>query len=841
MKTLLRKFSAVIYAIILVSTTTAQTQPNIVFVTIDDLNDYVQGFDGHPQVETPNLYELAQKGVTFYNAYCSSPQCAPSRTSFLTGKDLKYTQLYDNGLFKAIFTNNFTDEKNNSEYLTIPGYFKDEGNYYTYSLNKIFHGYDEYSEYDVTTVDPCEKSLSWNKAFYYLDSSFIFSYGIEHNEGLSNFQWCRLPDSMEQYMMDKVMIDSAIQFIDQVASGADVTCGKPFFLGIGIKKPHVTWFIPEHYFNSNYMTDIYQNPLDLPYNSPVNASPSNGIIMPPQPAVEFADFLALPFVAKAFVGQVNTRFNTYESTITPYPIINSDFTAAEKEDAIKESMRANAVIAYLASIKYLDYHFGRFMDELETHPEIYNNTIIVVLGDHGYGLGEKKHWGKTGLWETDTRAPFFIVDLRNVATKRCDQTVSFLDIFPTLCDMADLPYPTFSDGSDYLDGISLTSVMANPAEVWERPVISTKENTYMQEGSCFPQISVRDDRFHYINYHSNNSSLGTSPCNAATSILEEELYDIGVNRETDPYEFKNLAGDPDYDPVKEYLKEFLTDGDLYLQKANKVQITTASVSCLLNNSAILRLKPKVYSSNGILLTGAALTGYSFEWTNNITSDVFMGRNYNFNMATIPTATYASESEILFYLKVTNTATGKLAGFDTKTYYFNPANAPVISYNTSVSGHDVSIIDYSITGSYTNTNWAYGDGASSEDFLPAPHSYAATGTYLIKNTAYYGNKPTCRVTLNKVVAIAGPPLKEGPVVMEIYPNPAYNKINVVLPYAIANADVQILNTFGQIVLSEHFKYEGNGFELNILSLPTGNYFIKVINEGAVFLEQFEVVK
>ena len=116
----------------LISRAQAPTQPNFVLIIADDLNDYVQGFDGHPQAKTPNISKIAKKGTTFLNAYCAGPKCAPSRTSLITGKDAYYTKVYNNDdIGCKNFRNNFTEAKGNPTVFTIPELLKDSGGYYT--------------------------------------------------------------------------------------------------------------------------------------------------------------------------------------------------------------------------------------------------------------------------------------------------------------------------------------------------------------------------------------------------------------------------------------------------------------------------------------------------------------------------------------------------------------------------------------------------------------------------------------------------------------------------------------------------------------------------------------
>ena len=103
--------------------------------------------------------------------------------------------------------------------------------------------------------------------------------------------------------------------------------------------------------------------------------------------------------------------------------------------------------------------------------------------------------------------------------------------------------------------------------------------------------------------------------------MEEELYDIGVNRETDPYEWNNLINDPNYLPVLNYMHQFLPDSAFYLQKMFSATISnTGTPPCFLKNNSKLKLQAILYDDAGILLAG---TGYTFKWTNNLTGAIFL--------------------------------------------------------------------------------------------------------------------------------------------------------------------------------------------------------------------------
>ncbi|HRG28290.1 MAG TPA: sulfatase-like hydrolase/transferase, partial [Chitinophagales bacterium] len=112
-------------------------KPNIIIITYDDMNDWVSNLQGHPQTLTPNLDSIAKLGTTFLNTFCNAPVCAPSRTSWLTGKSPHYTQVYNNEEYiSEDFRENFPEDK---QIITLPQYLKDSVGYYTVSMNKIFH------------------------------------------------------------------------------------------------------------------------------------------------------------------------------------------------------------------------------------------------------------------------------------------------------------------------------------------------------------------------------------------------------------------------------------------------------------------------------------------------------------------------------------------------------------------------------------------------------------------------------------------------------------------------------------------------------------------------------
>jgi hypothetical protein len=163
---------------------------------------------------------------------------------------------------------------------------------------------------------------------------------------------------------------------------------------------------------------------------------------------------------------------------------------------------------YLAACAFVDAQVGKVLDALDGGPHR-ENTIVVLFSDHGWGVGERHHFKKWGLWDDTTHIPYIIhVPGMTQAGSRTSAGVDLLDLFPTLIDLAGIKVPEQS-----LDGRSLRPLLENPQVEWKRPALTT-----LGQGN----YAVRSPRWRYIRW-SNGS---------------EELYD----HENDPHEWHNVAG-----------------------------------------------------------------------------------------------------------------------------------------------------------------------------------------------------------------------------------------------------------------------------------------------------------
>lgn len=820
----------------------AQTpeRPNIIIVIADDLNDYLNGYDAHPNTITPNIDLLREKGTTFLNAYASAPICAPSRTSFLSGKDLLYTHVYKNtdGDYKCKeFSDNFTEAEGNEEYFTIPQYLKDSLGYYTFNLNKIFHCQKNYIEFDELTADACAKSGAWNRYFLYNDSTYINDYALSLEQGVNGYAWAAIPDSMEYRMTDYVSTDTVIDFIQQYAASPETACDKPFLVMLGYHKPHKEQFIPEKYFLDDYVTDFHETPFNPPFNWPENTYPLNGIILPPQPDTPFADIDALleNTISALMVKNIDTQFMEWAEDLDVLPEIDPSMTDDERIAFLTWAQRANGVMSYLAAVRYIDAQFGRLYTALQEHPDIYNNTIIVFFGDNGYSLSEKRHWGKYALWETDVRVPLIIADLRAPHQQVSNRTVSLLDLFPTLIDMAGgASLPAFSDGADYLDGLSLMPLLHQPDTSWVRPVLSaTKKQNNEGEASCFPQYSVRDERFHFIRYQTNGGE-----CDSAASVYQKELYELGTVREVDPYEWNNLAEDPAYAPVIRYLEQFLPEGSLYLDAAYFVDIELELDACLLEKTDVLTPTFSLSDPLGIPIDDPE--DMLFRWTNDLTSDTVYGESPTIALSTIPDAVFDAHNRMLLYLEMIDTA-GRVLAIDMQYVYINPDQAPEAHFSLLQYGRTgVVVDDFSIEGAYTRYWWDFGVGPQFYNTTPGPYFYTNPGAHTITCYVQYGNDTACVEPFTQTLLPPGINMvADGELI--IWPSPATDIISVMSERPVSDKIYTIFNSTGQAV-DRYISLTDRVIDrLDVSALPQGLYYVVLGDETLFFSGSFVVVR
>jgi len=382
-------------------------KPNVLFIAVDDLNDWVGCLGGHPDVKTPHMDKLAAGGRNFVNAHCVVPVCSPSRVSVMSGLHATTHGSYDLGpSYQSI------ERLHNVP--TIQAHFKANG-YRTIAGGKVLHhGFTGPLEDDIDETLPGRRGGPRPKK--------------QMNWPGGAWDWGAYPDTDEQ-MGDYQIAQNAAAVLRRKHDA-------PFFLSVGIFRPHVPMFVPQKWF------DLYDR---------------ERISMPKAPVSDLDD---LP---PNFKGRLN---------IEP--------THAE---VLEKGDWRGMVHAYLACVSFADACVGKVLEGLNEGPNR-DNTIVVLWSDHGFHLGEKQRWAKRSLWEESTRTPLIIAG-PGIRPGRCNEAVSLLDIYPTLIERCGLTPPS------QLDGISLGPQLRNPQTPRERPVLST---------SYYENHGIRSKHWRYIRY-----------------------------------------------------------------------------------------------------------------------------------------------------------------------------------------------------------------------------------------------------------------------------------------------------------------------------------------------------
>ncbi|MEL6109066.1 MAG: sulfatase-like hydrolase/transferase, partial [Planctomycetota bacterium] len=312
----------------------AESQPNVLFLAVDDMNDWIGCHETTPRAITPNLDRLAKRGVNFTNAHTAGVFCAPSRAAIFSGQFASTTGCYRTATY-------FVDHP---EIESLQTSFSKAG-YSTFGAGKLFHhpagaiDSRDWSEFFLREdrqrkngwpLDSWSEGTPFPKPF----PNSIYNQGQKITGGLF-LEWGAIPNSLEEEMADTIRINWAVDKLKQ-------THDKPFFLGVGIYAPHFPNYCPQKYF------DLYD---------------SDQIDLPPYKEDDLSD---LPPKIK--------KMKTARSRI---------HQKLESLDAVDD-----AIHGYLACISYADAMMGRVLDALEASPYA-DNTIVVLWSDHGYHHGEK--------------------------------------------------------------------------------------------------------------------------------------------------------------------------------------------------------------------------------------------------------------------------------------------------------------------------------------------------------------------------------------------------------------------------------------------------------------------
>ncbi len=435
--------------------TNRTARPNIIFLLTDDQRWDAIGYSGNETIHTPNMDKLAQQGVYFNNAYVTTPICAASRASMMTG-------LYERKHHYTFEQPPISKELISNSYFTL---LKDAG-YYTGYLGK----------FGVKFENSLDKELF--DVYHPYQRDFYF----------------RLIDGATKHIhLTDLMGLKAIDFIDNVPSG------RPFCLTVSYNAPHAEDRSPEQF--------IYPLDMDTLYRD---------VIIPDPPLNSDAYFNQQPEYVKQGFNRVRWHWR---------------FDTPEKYQKM--------VKGYYRLISAIDRTIGEITDELEKKG-LADNTIIILMGDNGYFLGERQLAGKWLMYDNSLRVPLIIYDPHNAVHRDIDDLALNVDIAPTILEYAGVKIPESYQGMS-LAGYTMKK--QNPAKnrnsflcehLWEFKPIPASEG-------------VRTKDYKYFRYRDHPE--------------HEELYDL----KNDPLEKNNLAGKEKY---QEKLKELRNECNELIEKVN---------------------------------------------------------------------------------------------------------------------------------------------------------------------------------------------------------------------------------------------------------------------------------
>lgn len=440
----MKRYILILCSLFILLTGGIAQKPNIVLIISDDLNTRIGPYmeiDKH----TPSLDRLAREGIRFTRTYCQYPLCGPSRASLMSGLHPE-----SNGILKNIDRPGSYRVENPalSNHPSMAGFFREQG-YYTARVSKIYHmGVPGGIEQGAPGGDDPD---SWDYAYNVLGpetnsqgSLELLSPGNLHYG--SNFARMILPNGLEHTQTDYLATSQAIAILESRAGslppgGRNKQKEKaeaPFFLALGLVRPHVPLIAPENCFE--------------PY-------PVDEVELP---AIEIGD------------------------NVPPDALRRQNMKIWE----MNEIQKKQTVSAYMASVRFMDQQVGRLLDALD-RLDLRKETLVIFISDHGYNLGQHDCWSKVSLWEGSVRVPMIISYPGNKSKhgSRCGSITELIDLYPTLAELCGLS----EEQPEILQGKSLAGYIKDNAALDEEAFAYTI--SYGGEGA-----SLRTPRWRYTRW-----------------------------------------------------------------------------------------------------------------------------------------------------------------------------------------------------------------------------------------------------------------------------------------------------------------------------------------------------
>ena len=435
---------------------------NILFISIDDFRPKISSY-GETKMITPNIDKLASEGLQFNNAYTNIAVCGASRASIMTGIRPSEKRFNDFSTRASVDT---------PDAIPLNQIFKENG-YETISYGKIYHHKDDFQEYWT------EKDGGQIQSDFQDPISIARIENAERGEYGKKQPTFEYPDVDDYAYNDGKITKRAINKLKALKSK-----NKPFFMAIGYVSPHLPFIQPKKYW------DMYDHD-----------------------AIKLAD-------------------NSFQPKNSPDIAIEAQHNSAEmrknyldipENGKLDDSLARNLIHGYYASVTYMDALIGELIKALDDLG-LRENTTIVFWSDHGYFLGEHGFWCKHSTFEEAVKIPFIISSPNHIKNKTTTSFTELVDVYPTLCEIANIKAPT------YLQGESLIPVLENPSTI-----LKTEVYTRYKQGEA-----VIDKDFSYTEFYEGEKYLG--------NMLYDNLNDYKQNTDISKLSSNELI-------VKKYRKK----------------------------------------------------------------------------------------------------------------------------------------------------------------------------------------------------------------------------------------------------------------------------------------------
>lgn len=444
---------------------------NILFISIDDLRTELHCY-GASHIKSPNIDRLASQGVRFTEAHVQQAICMASRASVMTGIRPERHGIYTGEAVENLLP----------DVLTINKFFKQNG-YNIAAAGKVYHhGIDHENQFGDDYMSP---RGTW-KGRGYVTEQAIEQIKLNPNERGPAYECADVHDTLYQ---DGINTLNAVRKLEELKRE-----DKPFFLSVGLKKPHLPFVAPKKYW------DMY---------------PESSILMP--------EIREKPKNTGKHTMRISGELGNYYGIPDLYEEIDDSTTIVLRR-------------GYYACVSYVDAQVGYLMDQLEKLG-LRKNTVVVLWGDHGYKLGDYGSWCKWSNMNIDTNIPFIFSVPNGKRGEVSNIPVEALDIYPTLAELCGIEKPS------HLDGESLIPLFNNPdfeSDLKKYAYTMWSHHRWDYDRTIMG-YSAKDGRFNYVEWVKLSSG----------EIIEKELYD----HQSDPKETKNVIADDQYIDIVAELAE----------------------------------------------------------------------------------------------------------------------------------------------------------------------------------------------------------------------------------------------------------------------------------------------